>query len=113
MHARLIRDQTVYDRPKRERSLLITILSPLLFLAPEVHLREMEKLWTDEVIIESVWQNFMITMLKEWKNVILWVRIQRRNMIGTSISPDYYPVDSDANGQRRLSCCPWRSPLKS
>ncbi|KAI0277909.1 hypothetical protein BGY98DRAFT_934068 [Russula aff. rugulosa BPL654] len=42
-HARLIQDQSVYDKPERERSLLITLLSPLLFLAPDAYLREMEK----------------------------------------------------------------------
>ena len=85
-HARLIRDQSVYDKPKRERSLLITFLSPLLFLAPEVHLREMERLWTDEVIIETVWKSFMSKLLAEWEGVILWVRIRSRNMIGLSVS---------------------------
>src|SRR5579863_5242296 len=34
-HARLERDKTAYDTPKRERSILISLLSPLLFLAPE------------------------------------------------------------------------------
>jgi hypothetical protein len=38
----------------------------------------MEKLWTDEVIIETVWKNFMTKLLAEWEGVILWVRIQRR-----------------------------------
>jgi hypothetical protein len=76
----------VYDKPKRERSLLITFLSPLLFLAPEVHLREMERLWTDEVIIETVWKSFMSKLLAEWEGVILWVRIQSRNVIGLSVS---------------------------
>ena len=71
-----MRNQTVYDKPKRERSLLITFLSPLLFLAPEVHLREMEKLWTDEIIIETVWKSSMSKLLAEWEGVILWVRIQ-------------------------------------
>jgi len=42
-------------------------------MAPEVHLREMERLWTDEVIIETVWKNFMTTLLAEWEGVILWV----------------------------------------
>jgi len=37
----------------------------------------MEKLWTDEVIIETVWKNFMTKLLAEWEGVILWVRIQR------------------------------------
>jgi len=38
----------------------------------------MEKLWTDEVIIETVWKSFMTKLLAEWEGVILWVRIQRR-----------------------------------
>ena len=37
----------------------------------------MEKLWTDEVIIETVWKNFMTKLLAEWEGVILWVRVQR------------------------------------
>ena len=60
-------------------------LSPLLFLAPEEHLLEMEKLWTDDLIIQSLWKSFMTEMLAEWHDVILWVRIQRRNVIGFSV----------------------------
>jgi hypothetical protein len=37
----------------------------------------MEKLWTDEVIIETVWNKFMTKLLAEWEGVILWVRVQR------------------------------------
>ncbi|KAH9031459.1 hypothetical protein EDB84DRAFT_1562260 [Lactarius hengduanensis] len=69
--ARLERDKTVYAGANRERTLLITFLSPVLFLAPEVHLRELEKLWTDEVIIEAVWKNFMTRLLEEWGELIL------------------------------------------
>jgi len=73
-HARLVRGKTAYNKPSRKRSILISLLSPLLFLAPEVHLREMEKLWTDDVIVESVWNTFMSKLLSEWKDLILWVR---------------------------------------
>ena len=76
----------MYDKPKRERSLLITLLSPLLFLAPEVHLSEMEKLWTDEIILEMVWKSFMLKLLGEWEGVIVWVRI--RSVIISSVSRD-------------------------
>ena len=69
-----MRDQTAYNKPKRERTIFMSFLSPLLFLAPEVHLREMEKLWTDDVIIESVWKGFMSKLLGEWNDLILWVR---------------------------------------
>ena len=73
-HARLMRDKTVYDKSSRKRSIFISLLSPLLFLAPEVHLREMETLWTDDVIIESVWKKFISKLLGEWNDLILWVR---------------------------------------
>jgi hypothetical protein len=45
----------------------------VLFLAPEVHLKEVEKLWTDEIIIETVWKSFMTKLLGEWEELILWV----------------------------------------
>ena len=106
-------DQTVYDIPKQERSLLITLVSPLLFLAPEVHLRDIGKQWTDEIIIKVVWKSFMTKLVDEWDGLILWVRIQRRNGLGSPVSRDYYLVDSDANGQRQLSRYPGRSPFKS
>jgi hypothetical protein len=77
-HARLIRHQTMYSRPKHPRSLLITLLSLVLFLAPEVHLRDVEKLWTDEIIFETVWKSFMNKLLGEWEELILWVCIQTR-----------------------------------
>jgi hypothetical protein len=72
-HARLVSHETVYDKPQRERTKLIKLLSPLFFYAPEVHLRDVEKLWTDEVIIETVWNTFMTKLLEEWEDVILWV----------------------------------------
>lgn len=89
-------------------------MSPLLFLAPEVHLREMEKLWTDEVIIETVWKNFMTKLLAEWEGVILWVRIQRRIRVWlASGSRDCQPVNRDVNSQRRVSCDTRRYHIKS
>ncbi|KAH9051655.1 hypothetical protein EDB87DRAFT_1582345 [Lactarius vividus] len=66
-----IRNKTIYADASRERTLLITLLSPVLFLAPEVHLRELETLWTDGVIIETVWKSFMTRLLDEWEELIL------------------------------------------
>ena len=33
----------------------------------------MERLWTDEIIIEKVWKRFMTKLLGEWEELILWV----------------------------------------
>ena len=41
----------------------------------EGQVREMEKLWIDDVIIESVWKKFMSKLLGEWNDLILWVRV--------------------------------------
>ncbi|KAI0250655.1 hypothetical protein BJV78DRAFT_1283075 [Lactifluus subvellereus] len=81
-HARLVKDQTVYNKPKRERTLLITLLSPLLFFAPEVHLRDVERLWTDDIIIETLWNSFMSRLLGEWEGVILWSTVMLTANVG-------------------------------
>jgi hypothetical protein len=93
--------------------MFISLLSLLLFLAPEVHLREMEKLWTDDIIIESVWKKFMSKLLGEWNDLILWVRSQSCVAETRALEPyvTYYPVNRDACGQRQLSCCARRYSL--
>ena len=73
-NARLVCDQTAYDTPKRKRTALISFLSPLLFFGAEVHRKEMEKLWTDEVIVARAWNRFMTKTISEWNDLILWVR---------------------------------------
>ena len=73
-HARLICDQSAYDTRNRKRSALVSFLSPWLFFAPEVHLMEMEKIWTDEFIIERAWRGFMTKTITEWKDSIVAVR---------------------------------------
>jgi len=70
-NARLDKHQTVHDERTRERTFFITILSPILFLAPEVHLQEIEKLWTDEIIIDAAWKGFVPKLLEEWQELIL------------------------------------------
>lgn len=72
-NARIRQHQTVYSKPKRERSLLITLLSPALFLEPDVYLGEIQRVWTDEFITGTVWQSFMNNLIAEWQGLILLV----------------------------------------
>jgi hypothetical protein len=65
----------VYDKPVHERTVLITLVSPLLFFVPEIYLRDLERLWTDQVLIEAVWKAFMAKLLEEWQDVVLWVSL--------------------------------------
>ncbi|KAH9050812.1 hypothetical protein EDB87DRAFT_1583109, partial [Lactarius vividus] len=68
--ARLERHKTVYHSYEK-RTFLITLLSPVLFLAPEGHLRELEDVWVDEVIIQENWRDLISGLLKEWEQLII------------------------------------------
>ncbi|KAH9973803.1 hypothetical protein BGW80DRAFT_224457 [Lactifluus volemus] len=81
-HARLVKGESVYAEPKYERTMLITLVSPMLFFAPEIHLRDVERLWTDEIVIETVWRSFMAKLLKEWKDIILWSTVMLTANVG-------------------------------
>lgn len=70
--ARLSHTQAVYNTEARRRSALINIFSPLLFLAPEVHLRGLEKIWVDEVMWEVPWKAFVQKLQGEWTEFILY-----------------------------------------
>ncbi|TEB20605.1 hypothetical protein FA13DRAFT_1742773 [Coprinellus micaceus] len=50
---RTSRDQSVHENGSRSRTWLIKMLSPLLFSAPDVHLRTFGKMWVDCVDIGS------------------------------------------------------------
>ena len=82
-NARLDKHQTVHDEPKRERTFFITLLSPVLFLAPEVHLQEIERLWTDDIIIDTAWKSFVPKLLDEWQELILLVCRRTASKLGS------------------------------
>src|SRR6266702_3671833 len=65
--------KTVYTNRGRERTLLITLLSPVLFFAPEGYLKLLEIVWVDEIIVEETWRNVISILLKEWEQLIISV----------------------------------------
>jgi hypothetical protein len=75
--ARLDRDQSVYDDSLGRRSYLITILSPILFHAPDVHLYSLEKAYVDKIIYRRVWQEVVQKLNKEWEEFTLLVSRRR------------------------------------
>lgn len=71
--ARLDREQSVHPMEPQPRTLLISIFSPLFFFAPEVHLMEFEKIWTDEILNNQTWKPFINKLLVEWQEFVLLV----------------------------------------
>ncbi|KAF8260931.1 hypothetical protein EI94DRAFT_1747251 [Lactarius quietus] len=98
VNARLERHQTAYTDVKRKRTLLISLISPLLFLAPEGYLRELEKEWVDEVIIEANWRNFISGLLKEWELLILFSTVMLTANVGFLAIPGVVIADPNSTG---------------
>jgi hypothetical protein len=72
--ARLNRDHSVHEEQLHKPSLMSTVTSIMLFLAPEVHLSELQKLLVDDIINHVSWKRFIAKLQSEWQEFILYVR---------------------------------------
>lgn len=55
------------------RSLAMAVLSPLLFYAPDIHLRNIEEVWIDRMVMQVHWKNFIGKLVREWEGLVLYV----------------------------------------
>lgn len=75
--ARISRKQSVHRHPdiKFPHSYLIKFISPILFCAPDVHLRAMEGLWVDRLTVKWRWGAFFAKLNDEWTGHIVYVSL--------------------------------------
>ena len=71
--SRLDRYKSIYEDGGHKRTIPFILLSMILFFTPDVHLRELKRVWADELIIEEVWRNFMQKLISEWVEFVLYV----------------------------------------
>jgi len=70
---RLDRTKSIYEGDCHKCTIPFWLLSLILFFSPDVHLRDLSKVWTDELVIEEVWKNFMDKLVSEWVEFVLYV----------------------------------------
>ncbi|KAI9433292.1 hypothetical protein H4582DRAFT_1988220 [Lactarius indigo] len=111
INARLKRNEAIY-KMKRGKSILIIVLSPLLFFAPQRYLAELEEAWIDEHILEPVWKSLMTKMLGEWSDLILWSTVMLSVNVGFLAVPGVLPSgpNNNATTQATTSATPSASP---
>ncbi|KAH8989164.1 hypothetical protein EDB86DRAFT_3104520 [Lactarius hatsudake] len=92
------RYKSIYKGGRRERTMLFRfLLSPILFFFPGVHLLELEKVWTDEIIVEALWREFMQKLVSEWTEFVLYSTVMLAANVaflaipGVIVSPPYPP----------------------
>ncbi|KAJ7901887.1 hypothetical protein B0H14DRAFT_1259081 [Mycena olivaceomarginata] len=66
---RLYRGQSIYHEPSLadRRSWSMSIISPILFYIPDVHLYSMDKVWVDQMAARLPWVKFIENLISEWK----------------------------------------------
>ncbi|KAN0131228.1 hypothetical protein V8E53_010932 [Lactarius tabidus] len=95
INARLNRNEAIYDEQSHERSILIIVLSPLLFFAPQRYLAELEEAWIDKHLLEPVWKSLMTKMLGEWSDLILWSTVMLSVNVGFLAIPGMIPTNNN------------------
>jgi len=91
------RHKSIYEGNNLRRTYLIKILSPILFFFPDVHLRELEKLWTDKIIVEALWRDFMQKLVSEWTDFVLYSTVMLAANVGFLAIPGVITVPSSPN----------------
>jgi len=69
--ARLNQDQSIYIGLSK-RSLLISMLSPVLFGAPDVHLRTLKDIWIDDIIFQVSEDKAFGELQANWEKFTLY-----------------------------------------
>ena len=77
--ARLNYDQSVHGDRTNRRTWFIKSISIFLFLAPDHHLKNFQKLWIDKIMRQSVWEALLKKVTDEWREFILYVSHETQN----------------------------------
>ena len=72
--ARISRLDSAFHASSRPRTLIFTLLSPLLFFMPNIYLKELERLYVDQTIHYDFWAQFMTSLKSDWDGSIIPVR---------------------------------------
>ncbi|TFK67230.1 hypothetical protein BDN72DRAFT_822647 [Pluteus cervinus] len=73
--ARLDTSQSVYGYSRGRRTWLIKCISPLLFYAPDVHLRSLEGIWMDGYHTKRAWMELTKKLPDEWRELTLFATV--------------------------------------
>jgi hypothetical protein len=61
------------DTPERKRSLILAIISKVLFDLPNEHRARLEALWVDELAYRSTWRKHVADTVEDLKQRVIWV----------------------------------------
>ena len=72
--ARLNRNQSIHPTSERQRTLFMTVVSPLVLYGAEAHLKRLQEISTDYLVNEILWKEMMGRITDEWREFTIYVR---------------------------------------
>jgi hypothetical protein len=82
--ARLRRNQAIYVKAEADykvsHPVLRSIISLLLFYAPDVHSAMLEQVWVDEMINQVPWRAYVVKLNEEWREFVLLGTVLRTHI---------------------------------
>ncbi|KAG6907776.1 hypothetical protein DXG01_007383 [Tephrocybe rancida] len=97
--ARLNYSQSIYSKTQGyRRTMFIKIFSPLLFAAPNVHLKILDELWVDELTLKARWTAFFIKLNSQWGEHLVHASI----LLNANVAFLAIPSNDPSNNSPRL-----------
>lgn len=87
IHARLNRDQSVFQKTKR--TWFMDLVSPLLLYAPETYLRNVQSLAVDGLVDKPSWNKLTSELTEEWKENTLYVSTKHLHDSGPFLTMNF------------------------
>ncbi|KAJ7359203.1 hypothetical protein DFH08DRAFT_686288, partial [Mycena albidolilacea] len=70
---RLNSNQSIY--PIEKRTMLVKLVNPLLFYAPDSHLVHLNTIYTDGLIRHRIWADFIVRLSTEWRGLTAYATV--------------------------------------
>ncbi|KZV67869.1 hypothetical protein PENSPDRAFT_687739 [Peniophora sp. CONT] len=87
-YARLDRYESIHSPSIRPRSWLMKLSSAVFLSAPEVHLRDIEKLFVDGAIVAYWWKRHISKLQDEWTEFVLYATVMLTANVSVLSVPD-------------------------
>lgn len=109
--SRQSRYKSIYKDSCHKRTKVFRLLSLVLFFTPDVHLRELKRVWADELIIEETWMSFVQKLVSEWEEFVLYVS-RAFCFVGITEEHHFDTTKPTVNCHARCKCRVYRSPRR-
>ena len=73
--ARLNRGQSVHPVTEKKRTLLMTVISPLMLYGAEAHLNKLQDICSDFIFNAVLWKEMVGRVTDEWREFTIYVRL--------------------------------------